>query len=73
MKLTMKLFLLVALFTATVSAGDMGSGGYTQCTENCPPPCPTGETCRSVPTEAPTIKFSEGVILISKFIISVLG
>lgn len=73
MKSTMKLFLLAALFCGTALAdGDMGNGGDTGCTRNCPPP-PCEENCRAVPVNSPTIKVSdEAVIFLSRFIVKIL-
>lgn len=34
-----KLFLVTALFTGSIWAGDQPNGGYTGCTVDCPPPC----------------------------------
>ena len=34
-----KLFLVMALSTGSVWAGDQPNGGYTGCTVDCPPPC----------------------------------
>ena len=39
MKTIAKFFLVMALFTGSVWAGDQPNGGRTGCTENCPPPC----------------------------------
>jgi hypothetical protein len=68
MKLTMKLFLALTLLCANVMAeGEMGGGGYTGCTTDCPPPCT--ENCRMVPASHPVITPTDRiVIMISKFI-----
>lgn len=41
MKTFAKLFLVLALSSSSLFANDghSGTGGYTGCTENCPPPC----------------------------------
>lgn len=69
----MKLFLFLALLCGTALAeGDMGNGGYTPCTENCPPPNCT-ENCRTVPVNTPISTLSNDVVIfISRFITRVL-
>ncbi len=39
MRSMIKLFLVLALFSGSMSAGDQGNGGYAPCTVDCPPPC----------------------------------
>jgi hypothetical protein len=69
----MKLFLLLAIFCGTALAeGDMGNGGYTGCTQNCPPP-PCQANCRTLPVNDPTIKVSDQVVIfLSRFISRIL-
>jgi hypothetical protein len=69
MKTTMKLFLVLAFLSATVLAeGEMGNGGRTGCTTNCPPP-PCTANCLVQPAAEPAVETTDKiVVLISKFI-----
>jgi hypothetical protein len=52
MKTTLTTVLSFVLFCSVTFAGDLGNGGYTGCTVNCPPP-PCTENCGGRGTTRP--------------------
>ncbi len=66
----LKVSLTIALFTAAISAGDMGNGGYQCPPEGCPPPCTENCLVATAPpatgTAKGTVKFADTVIFFVK-------